>query len=216
MAFIATIPRQRIALVPPHAVRSLIIGGAWRHGFALLGDSLSLLVQGRVSKETHPDIRVSLRETPLPPVPLRGPAYKGHPWPFKRGRLVLSPHPCGSLPYATPTLGLLTGSLRACRFRVSSRSELSVCLAVGRVQLAQPAYAGFTRSTQWFLRGAGEPSKPHATATARMPHQKIEPGSGPVRRLSGIVEPGVKWHEYRESADGPKMSLCGTPPSLGL
>ena len=36
----------------------------------------------KVSKETHPDIRVSLRSTPLLPVPLRGPAYKGHPCPF--------------------------------------------------------------------------------------------------------------------------------------
>ena len=108
----------------------------------------------KVSKETHPGIRVSLRSTSLPPVPLRGPAYKGHPWPFMRGRLVLSPHPCGSLPYATPTLGLLTGSLRACRFPVSSHSELSVYLFVERVQPAQPAYAGFTRPTRSFPRSA--------------------------------------------------------------
>ena len=31
----------------------------------------------------RPCIRVSLRETPLAPVLLRGPAYKGRPWPFK-------------------------------------------------------------------------------------------------------------------------------------
>ena len=37
----------------------------------------------KVSKETHPGIRVSLRSTSLPPVLLREPAYKGHPWPFK-------------------------------------------------------------------------------------------------------------------------------------
>ena len=37
----------------------------------------------KVSKETHPGIRVSLRSTPLLPVPLRGPAYKGRPCPFK-------------------------------------------------------------------------------------------------------------------------------------
>jgi hypothetical protein len=83
MALAATIPRQWIALVSPNAVRTLIIEGAWRHGFALLGDLLSLLVQRTVSKETHPGIRVSLRSTSLSPVPLRGPAYKGHPWPFK-------------------------------------------------------------------------------------------------------------------------------------
>ncbi len=47
---------------------------------------VSLLAQERCAKEGHPNIRVSLRETTLAPAPLRGPAYKGHPWPFKRGR----------------------------------------------------------------------------------------------------------------------------------
>jgi hypothetical protein len=55
---------------------------ALTHGFALLGDLLSLLVQRKLGKETHPGIRVSLRSTPLLPVPLRGPAYKGRPCPF--------------------------------------------------------------------------------------------------------------------------------------
>ena len=44
---------------------------------------VSLLAQERCAKEGHPDIRVSLRETSLAPVLLRGPAYKGRPWPFK-------------------------------------------------------------------------------------------------------------------------------------
>ena len=44
---------------------------------------VSLLAQERCAKEGHPDIRVSLRETSLAPAPLRGPAYKGHPWLFK-------------------------------------------------------------------------------------------------------------------------------------
>jgi len=42
-----------------------------------------LLAQERCAKEGHPDFRVSLRETSLAPVLLRGPAYKGRPWPFK-------------------------------------------------------------------------------------------------------------------------------------
>ncbi|GAD64663.1 hypothetical protein PA6_044_00140 [Aquipseudomonas alcaligenes NBRC 14159] len=35
-------------------------------------------------KKAHPDIRVwrLRRQTPLPPAPLRGPAYKGRPCPF--------------------------------------------------------------------------------------------------------------------------------------
>ena len=47
---------------------------------------VSLLAQERCTKEGRPDIRVSLRETSLAPVPLRGLAYMGHPWPIKRGR----------------------------------------------------------------------------------------------------------------------------------
>ena len=51
-----------------------------------MGATPFLLAQERCAKEGHPDIRVSLRETSLAPAPLRGPAYKGHPWPIKRGR----------------------------------------------------------------------------------------------------------------------------------
>jgi len=47
---------------------------------------VSLLAQERCAKEGHPTIRVSLRETSLAPALLRGPAYMGRPWPFKRGR----------------------------------------------------------------------------------------------------------------------------------
>ena len=54
---------------------------ARRIGFALLGDSL-FSVAKKVSKNACPCIRVSLRSTSLIPSTLRGPAYKGHPWPF--------------------------------------------------------------------------------------------------------------------------------------
>ncbi len=50
-------------------------------GFALLGDSLFPNAE-KVSKNACPCIRVSLRSTSLTPSALRGPAYKGHPWPF--------------------------------------------------------------------------------------------------------------------------------------
>jgi len=49
----------------------------------LTGATPFLLAQERCAKEGHPDIRVSLRSTSLAPAPLRGPAYKGRPWPFK-------------------------------------------------------------------------------------------------------------------------------------
>ncbi len=54
---------------------------ARRIGFALLGESL-LAVAPKGTKRSCPYIRVSLRSTSLIPSPLRGPAYKGHPWPF--------------------------------------------------------------------------------------------------------------------------------------
>ncbi len=74
---------------------------------ALHGASLSLVWPRESNqREGHPDIRVSLRETTLPPVPLRGPAYKG-----RRGPLSLARHPCLASPYATPALGLLTGTV---------------------------------------------------------------------------------------------------------
>jgi hypothetical protein len=60
--------------------RSIVrVGGSI--GFALLGESL-LAVAPKGTKRSCPCIRVSLRSTPLIPSTLRGPAYKGHPWPF--------------------------------------------------------------------------------------------------------------------------------------
>ena len=55
-----------------------------RIGFALLGEFL-LAVAPKETKKSCPSIRVSLRSTSLIPSPLRGPAYKGHPWPFIAG-----------------------------------------------------------------------------------------------------------------------------------
>src|SRR5690606_15308208 len=56
-------------------------------GFASYGESLSLCPRKeKVTKEkARPDIRVCSRseQTSLAPAPLRGPACKGHPWPFK-------------------------------------------------------------------------------------------------------------------------------------
>ena len=50
-------------------------------GFALLGESLFPNAE-KVTKNACPSIRVSLRSISLTPSPLRGSAYKGHPWPF--------------------------------------------------------------------------------------------------------------------------------------
>ena len=63
------------------------------------------------TKKSCPYIRVSLREASLIPTLLRGSSYKGHPWPFTGGRLVLSRHPCRSPRYVAITFGLLKGAI---------------------------------------------------------------------------------------------------------
>ena len=52
-------------------------GMVWNAGFALLGESLFLVWPRKSNqKEGHPNIRVLLRKTPLPPALLRGPARR--------------------------------------------------------------------------------------------------------------------------------------------
>ncbi len=67
------------------AARAFVYGAALEaprtSGFALLGASLFSNAK-KVSKNACPCIRVSLRSTSLIPSSFRGPAYKGHPWPF--------------------------------------------------------------------------------------------------------------------------------------
>ena len=89
MAVTATIPRQRTELLTSW-VGALIAFLSNRFprlsatGCALYGASLFFVCAKKSKqKKAPPGIRVSLRSTPLPPVPLRGPAYKGHSWPFK-------------------------------------------------------------------------------------------------------------------------------------
>jgi hypothetical protein len=126
------------------SLRGLIAEGDWQHGFALLG-ALLFFVCAKKSKQKKAPPASGSRCARLPSLRCRSGGRLTRAIP---GPLSLSPHPCGSLPYATtPTLGLLTGSLRACRSRVSGRSVLSVCLAVGWASAHQPDYAGFTRPT---------------------------------------------------------------------
>ena len=109
-------------------------------GCALHGASLSLAWPRESNqREGHPDIRVSLREpdslrSPFgpacgcyfaslrfpPPVPLRGPAYKG-----RRGPLSLARHPCLAFPSTTPALGLLTGTVARSHLSYSARHRVA-------------------------------------------------------------------------------------------
>jgi len=72
-------------------------------GFALLGESLFLEWPRKSNKkEGHPNIRVLLRKTSLPPALLRGASRRAIPGPS-----LLARHPCLASPCAAPTLGLL-------------------------------------------------------------------------------------------------------------
>ena len=68
-------------VLAPAQMDNAALSSARPTGFALHGDSLFSNAK-KVSKNACPSIRVSLRETSLIPSMLRGPAYKGHPWPF--------------------------------------------------------------------------------------------------------------------------------------
>ena len=161
----------------------------------------------KVSKETHPDIRVSLRETSLPPAPLRGPAYKGHPWPFKPLAASMRLVPLRNT-YARPTDGE-SARMRVSRFRPLGvvgmpRRRAGATRATGPrgfhppysivptlrvgMQPQTPRVCG-TRSVPGWVPTRSVGTIGNSDASTRMPpfHQKVGPGPGPVRRLSGIV-----------------------------
>ena len=82
--------RGKCRLTPDWQVCVSVNGLAWpinacagRLGCAPHGRHTFLACPRKVCQRRAPDIRVSLRSTSLAPVPLRGPAYKGRPWPFK-------------------------------------------------------------------------------------------------------------------------------------
>ena len=77
----------------------------------------SLFAQSKVSKRKRPPgIRVSLRETPLAPVPLRRHAPKRHPW-----RIGAFSASCLETCCATPALGLLTRMVRPPKLCISTQ-----------------------------------------------------------------------------------------------
>ncbi len=86
-------------------------------GFALLGESLFPNAE-KVTKNACPSIRVSLRSTSLTPSPLRGPAYKGHPYRWR-------PRPFTPLAASMPLAPLRADSIRPPERGV--RRRLMVC-----------------------------------------------------------------------------------------
>jgi len=102
-------------------------------GFALLGDSLFPNAE-KVSKNACPCIRVSLRETSLTPSALRGPAYKGHPWPFIAG----TPSPLAA---SMPLAPLRTDSVRPPERGI--RRGLIASSSTNKQRVLVPLFANF-------------------------------------------------------------------------
>ena len=93
-------------------------------GFALHGESLSLVWPRESNqREGHPGIRV----WPAARLPSLRRCSGGRLTRAILGPLSLSPHPCGSSPYATPPLGLLTGNgVRASSLEVTRGKGFAV------------------------------------------------------------------------------------------
>ena len=194
-----------IANLPPSRVRPM---RRLEARFRPLGRLTFFACAKKVSKETHPDIRVSLRSTPLLPVPLRGPAYKGRPCPFTplaaSMRLVplrnTSTRPTdGEFARMTVSrfrpdgvVGLPTATEQPRRRVDNAACGLSTSSAHGgqRCAVAHPKVhsvivpmlrVGTIENSQF------TPTNSNAITTLPTLHHKFGPGSGPVRRLSGIV-----------------------------
>ena len=239
MAVTATIPRQRTELLTSW-VGALIAFLSNRFprlsatGCALYGASLFFVCAKKSKqKKAPPGIRVSLRSTPLPPVPLRGPAYKGRPCPFTplaaSMRLVplrnTSTRPADGefarmkvSSFRQPgVVGLPTATEQPRRRVDNAACGLSTSSTHGgqRCAVAHPTAHSVIVPTQSVRTIDAHTTNSNARATTSPAHQKLGPGSGPVRRLSGVVEPGVERHGCRESADGPGTALRRGPPRSG-
>ena len=137
-------------------------------GFALLGESLFPNAE-KVTKNACPCIRVSLRSTSLIPSTLRGPAYKGHPWPFIAG----TPSPlAASMPLAP---------LRADSIRPSERGarrRLIVCTSVNKQSAFVSLFANIRKiRTRSLFRNVGWKTAQHfpPLATAELLPNHADP-----------------------------------------
>ena len=208
MAVVATIPRLTSSALPnSYCLFGGLLLRIYSQHFprpsatdcAIHGASLSLVCPRESNqREGHPGIRVSLRSTSLLPVPLRGPAYKGRPCPFKPLAASMRLVPLRNTS-TRPADGEFA-RMRVSRFRrvgvVGSHHHPLIVptLCVGmqpqtlRVCGTQSVPGGVpTQSVATIENRQPTPTNPNASTTTSPAHPKLGPGSGPVRRLSGIV-----------------------------
>ena len=223
------------------ALRVQPIGAVGRRiGFALLGEFL-LAVAPKGTKKSCPSIWVPLRETSLIPSPLRGPAYKGHPWPFtpRAASMPLAPLRADSIrPSERGVSGRL--AVRAMekqevvssqRYLINGRQKFVGWKSARHFppQAAQRLVSNVARKNWWVsfalptlrsergvrcrLPSPARSNQRNALDLSLLEKLQATRSGFPFRRPSTGVAQGNSRHGCRERSDGTWMSLRDDPRS---
>ncbi len=221
------------------ALRVQPIGAVGRRiGFALLGEFL-LAVAPKGTKKSCPSIWVPLRETSLIPSPLRGPAYKGHPWPFtpRAASMPLAPLRADSIrPSERGVSGRL--AVRAMekqevvssqRYLINGRQKFVGWKSAKHFppQAAQRLVSNVARKNWWVsfalptlrsergvrcrLPSPARSNQRNALDLSLLEKLQATRSGFPFRRPSTGVAQGGSRHGCRERSDGPWMALARRP-----
>ncbi len=219
-------------VLAPAQMDNAALSSARPTGFALHGDSLFSNAK-KVSKNACPSIRVSLRSTSLIPSMLRGPAYKGHPWPFTplAASMPLAPLRSDSIrPSERGVRRRLAGPAMEKRETASSQGQLTngrgefVGWKTAKhfpPQSTQRLVSNVARKNRWVsfalptLRSErpARSNQRNALDLALLEKLQATRSGFPFRRPSTGVAQGGSRHGCRERSDGTWMSLRDDPRS---
>ncbi len=227
-------------VLAPAQMDNAALSSARPTGFALHGDSLFSNAK-KVSKNACPSIRVSLRETSLIPSMLRGPAYKGHPWPFTplAASMPLAPLRSDSIrPSERGVRRRLAGPAMEKRETASSQGQLTngrgafVGWKTAKhfpPQSTQRLVSNVARKNRWVsfalptlrsergvccrLPSPARSNQRSALDLALLEKLQATRSGFPFRRPSTGVAQGGPRHGCRERSDGTWMSLRDDPRS---
>ncbi len=227
-------------VLAPAQMDNAALSSARPTGFALHGDSLFSNAK-KVSKNACPTIRVSLRSTSLIPSMLRGPAYKGHPWPFTplAASMPLAPLRSDSIrPSERGVRRRLAGPAMEKRETASSQGQLTngrgefVGWKTAKhfpPQSTQRLVSNVARKNRWVsfalptlrsergvrcrLPSPARSNQRNALDLALLEKLQATRSGFPFRRPSTGVAQGGSRHGCRERSDGTWMSLRDDPRS---
>ncbi len=219
-------------VLAPAQMDNAALSSARPTGFALHGDSLFSNAK-KVSKNACRSIRVSLRSTSLIPSMLRGPAYKGHPWPFTplAASMPLAPLRSDSIrPSERGVRRRLAGPAMEKRETASSQGQLTngrgefVGWKTAKhfpPQSTQRLVSNVARKNRWVsfalptLRSErpARSNQRNALDLALLEKLQATRSGFPFRRPSTGVAQGGSRHGCRERSDGTWMSLRDDPRS---